>query len=36
MPLTKPTDPSEEVIVYADIDLEAIRMAKLTADPVGH
>jgi len=34
--LTPTTDPGEETIVYADVDLDAIRMAKLTADPVGH
>ncbi|KAJ6582060.1 carbon-nitrogen hydrolase [Mycena capillaripes] len=31
---TIPTD--QEIIVYADIDLEAIDRAKLVADPVGH
>ncbi|KAJ7108892.1 putative nitrilase, partial [Mycena crocata] len=34
--LTPPTKPDEEIILYADIDLAAIPMAKLTADPVGH
>ncbi|KAJ7595670.1 carbon-nitrogen hydrolase [Mycena floridula] len=34
--LTDPVDPAQEVILYADIDLETIRTAKLTADPVGH
>ncbi|KAJ7583575.1 putative nitrilase [Mycena floridula] len=34
--LTPQTDPAQEVILYADIDLDAVNMAKLTADPVGH
>ncbi|KAJ7180979.1 carbon-nitrogen hydrolase [Mycena filopes] len=34
--LTAPTAPDEEVIVYADIDVDATRIAKLVADPVGH
>ncbi|KAJ7464619.1 putative nitrilase [Mycena latifolia] len=34
--LTPPTKPDEEIILYAEIDLDAIKMAKLTADPVGH
>ncbi|KAJ7117605.1 carbon-nitrogen hydrolase [Mycena epipterygia] len=34
--ITPPTKPDEEIILYADIDLDAIKMAKLTADPVGH
>ncbi|KAK1236304.1 hypothetical protein PQX77_000466 [Marasmius sp. AFHP31] len=34
--LTPPVDPGEETILYADIDLDQLRMAKLTVDPVGH
>ena len=34
--LTPPIDPGEETILYADIDLDLLRMAKLTVDPVGH
>ncbi|KAK7062813.1 hypothetical protein VNI00_000306 [Paramarasmius palmivorus] len=34
--LTPPVDPGEEKILYADIDLDQIRMAKLLVDPVGH
>jgi len=34
--LTPPTKPDEEIILYADIDLEATKLAKLTADAVGH
>ncbi|KAJ6620597.1 carbon-nitrogen hydrolase [Mycena sp. CBHHK59/15] len=34
--LTPPTDPGKEVILYAEIDLDAIKTAKLSADPVGH
>lgn len=34
--LTPTTDPGEETIVYADVDLDDIRTAKLAADPVGH
>jgi nitrilase len=36
VPLTKLTSPSEETILYAELDLDAIRTAKLMADPVGH
>uniref|UniRef100_A0A0W0F0T2 CN hydrolase domain-containing protein n=1 Tax=Moniliophthora roreri TaxID=221103 RepID=A0A0W0F0T2_MONRR len=34
--LTPPVDPGEEKILYADIDLDHIKTAKLMADPVGH
>ncbi|KAK7062812.1 hypothetical protein VNI00_000305 [Paramarasmius palmivorus] len=34
--LTPPIDPGEEKILYADVDLDQIRMAKLLVDPVGH
>ena len=34
--LTEPLDPSTEGIVYADIDLSMIDVAKSFADPVGH
>ncbi|KAK7025027.1 putative nitrilase [Favolaschia claudopus] len=34
--LTSTTSPDEETILYADIDLDAARTAKLVADPVGH
>ncbi|KAJ7716751.1 putative nitrilase [Mycena metata] len=34
--LTAPTAPDQEVILYADIDIDATRIAKLTTDPVGH
>ncbi|KAJ7454011.1 carbon-nitrogen hydrolase [Mycena galericulata] len=34
--LTPPTKPDEETILYADIDLDAVKMAKLLGDPVGH
>ena len=34
--ITEPLDPSQEGIVYADIDLAAIDLAKNTLDPVGH
>ncbi|KAJ7030656.1 carbon-nitrogen hydrolase [Mycena alexandri] len=34
--LTEPTAPDQEVILYADIDIDATRIAKLTTDPVGH
>jgi len=35
-PLTAPLPPTEEGIVYADIDLGMISLAKAFADPVGH
>jgi nitrilase len=35
-PLTQPLPPTEEGIVYADIDLGMIALAKAFADPVGH
>jgi aliphatic nitrilase len=35
-PIAEPLDPSEEGIVYADIDLGMITLAKAFADPVGH
>ncbi|HVO15853.1 MAG TPA: carbon-nitrogen hydrolase family protein [Alphaproteobacteria bacterium] len=35
-PLTKPLPPREEGIVFADIDLAMIPLAKAFADPVGH
>ena len=35
-PLTTPLPPTEEGIVYADIDLGMISLAKAFADPVGH
>ncbi|MGO2111817.1 MAG: carbon-nitrogen hydrolase family protein [Pseudoclavibacter sp.] len=34
--LTEPLDPTVEGIVYADIDLAAIDLAKNTVDPAGH
>ncbi|KAJ7631319.1 carbon-nitrogen hydrolase [Mycena polygramma] len=34
--ITPTIPPNQEAIIYADIDLEAINQAKLTADPVGH
>ncbi|KAJ7060187.1 putative nitrilase [Mycena amicta] len=34
--LTPPTERDEEVILYADIDVNDIKLAKLLADPVGH
>ncbi|KAF9257911.1 putative nitrilase, partial [Marasmius fiardii PR-910] len=34
--LTESIDPGEEGILYADIDLDDLRMAKLAVDPVGH
>ncbi|KAJ7625598.1 carbon-nitrogen hydrolase [Roridomyces roridus] len=34
--LTAPTKPDEEIIVYADINLDDIKVAKLLADSVGH
>jgi len=34
--LTPTTAPDQEVILYADIDLDATKIAKLTADAVGH
>ncbi|KAJ7203949.1 putative nitrilase [Mycena haematopus] len=34
--ITKTIAPDREVILYADIDLDATRKAKLVADPVGH
>ncbi|THU93601.1 hypothetical protein K435DRAFT_840187 [Dendrothele bispora CBS 962.96] len=34
--LTSDIDPGKECILYADINLDAIRLAKLSADPVGH
>lgn len=34
--LVTPLSPEEEGILYADIDLAAIPMAKAAADPVGH
>ncbi|KAJ7912751.1 carbon-nitrogen hydrolase [Mycena leptocephala] len=34
--ITPTTAPDQEVILYADIDLDAIMKAKLVADPVGH
>ncbi|KAJ7763557.1 carbon-nitrogen hydrolase [Mycena maculata] len=34
--ITVPTKPDEEIILYADIDLDAIKLAKLVGDPVGH
>ncbi|GGA73409.1 nitrilase [Pseudoclavibacter endophyticus] len=34
--LTEPLDPMAEGIVYADIDLAAIDLAKNTVDPAGH
>ncbi|WP_022880431.1 carbon-nitrogen hydrolase family protein [Microbacterium sp. B19] len=34
--LTEPLDPHTEGLVYADIDLAAIDIAKKFADPVGH
>jgi aliphatic nitrilase len=35
-PLTQPLPPTEEGIVYADIDLGMVALAKAFADPVGH
>ncbi|KAK7464070.1 hypothetical protein VKT23_006230 [Stygiomarasmius scandens] len=34
--LTADVDPGKECILYADVNLDAIRLAKLAADPVGH
>ncbi|KAF5337734.1 hypothetical protein D9758_016041 [Tetrapyrgos nigripes] len=34
--LTPDIDPGKECILYADVDHDAIRMAKLAADPIGH
>lgn len=34
--LTEPLDPGAEGIVYADIDLESIALAKNVVDPAGH
>ena len=34
--ITEPMDPTEEGIVYADIDLGDIALAKNTVDPAGH
>lgn len=34
--ITEPLDPTEEGIVYADIDLADINLAKNTVDPAGH
>ncbi|KAF8216855.1 carbon-nitrogen hydrolase [Mycena galopus ATCC 62051] len=34
--ITQTAPPDQEIILYADIDLEATKMAKLVADPVGH
>ncbi|KAK7062815.1 hypothetical protein VNI00_000308 [Paramarasmius palmivorus] len=34
--LTPPVNPGEETILYADLDLDQIRTAKLLVDPVGH
>jgi len=34
--ITAPTKPDEEIILYADIDLDDINLAKLLGDPVGH
>jgi aliphatic nitrilase len=34
--ITPTVPPDEEIILYADIDLDATRMAKLVGDPVGH
>lgn len=34
--MTEPLDPDEEGIVYADIDLAAIDLAKNIVDPAGH
>ncbi|KAJ7804591.1 putative nitrilase [Mycena olivaceomarginata] len=34
--ITPTIPPDKEAILYADIDLDAIRRAKLVADPVGH
>jgi nitrilase len=34
--ITEPLDPTEEGIVYADIDLADIDLAKNTVDPAGH
>lgn len=34
--LTEPLEPSQEGIVYADLDLDAIDAAKQTVDPAGH
>ncbi|KAF7356339.1 putative Nitrilase [Mycena venus] len=34
--LTPTVPPDQEIILYADIDLDATKMAKLVADPVGH
>lgn len=35
-PLNDPLDEMEEGLVYADIDLDAIDLAKIAADPIGH
>ncbi|QCU79564.1 carbon-nitrogen hydrolase family protein (plasmid) [Citricoccus sp. SGAir0253] len=34
--ITQPLDPTEEGIVYADLDLSDIDLAKNTVDPAGH
>ncbi|MHA7306417.1 hypothetical protein ACX80E_14430 [Arthrobacter sp. TMN-49] len=34
--ITEPLDPTQEGIVYADIDLSDIDLAKNTVDPAGH
>lgn len=34
--ITEPLDPTEEGIVYADLDLAEIDLAKNTVDPAGH
>ncbi|KAF9257912.1 carbon-nitrogen hydrolase [Marasmius fiardii PR-910] len=34
--LTRPLDPMDEAILYADIDLDNLSKAKLMVDPVGH
>jgi aliphatic nitrilase len=34
--ITEPLDPTEEGIVYADLDLSDIDLAKNTVDPAGH
>ena len=36
MPLAEPLPEDEEGVVYADIDLAMIPIAKSAADPVGH
>lgn len=35
-PLAAPLPPDQEGILYAEIDLSAIALAKVTADPTGH